>query len=290
MKKTINQRLREIFGEKVWKLPVNAGFTCPNLDGTLSERGCSFCSNVSFSTAAYFPDKSISEQIIEKAEILRKRKKVRKFIAYFQNYSNTYAPAGILRARLNEALSTGIISGISAGTRPDCISGDVTEVLRETSSQTYLSIELGLQSANDMTLLRINRGHDSASFKKAEKTLSDIGIETTAHVIAGLPGEKKNNFIETAEFLNNTGIRGIKIHNLFVAKNTELESLFHKGKYRPLTEDEYTDWLFSFLEKLRDDIIIHRLVSDPMKGTLISPVWAEGAKTRITKKLSGFFS
>lgn len=276
----LNAYFRNIFGCRVQKITVDAGFTCPNRDGAVSTGGCIYCNSRGSGTGAHAAGLSISQQLIAGKAALSRRYKAEKFIAYFQSFSNTYAPVEKLKSLYDEALSVQNVAGLSIGTRPDCINEPVLALLENYAKDYLVWIEYGLQSANDETLLLINRGHDYKCFTNAVEATKGRGIKICAHVILGLPGEEKKDMLETAEAIAGLGIDGVKIHLLYVVKGTKMESLYLNGKYRCLEQDEYAGLVCDFLELLPEEMVIQRLTGDPHRDELVAPVWSlEKAKT-----------
>jgi len=275
--------LKRIFGVKVWKVSVDAGFKCP------PQAKCIYCFNLSFTPSYARRVKEIELQIKEGIEIIRKSKKAKKFIVYFQPYTNTYGDPETLEFLYFKALrSHPDIVGISIGTRADCITDEVMEVLKELKKKTFLWVELGLQSALDKTLEITKRGEKVEDFEKAVSMLKREDIKVITHVIIGLPGEKEEDFISTANFLNRLKIEGVKIHPLHVVKNTELEDWFKRGKYKPLEFEEYVKYVVDFLEVLDPEIVIARLTGETQKDLLIAPVWCEN-KMRVLNRIEEEF-
>jgi len=276
----LNTYYRNIFGCRVQKITVDAGLTCPNRDGTVSTGGCIYCNSRGSGTGAHTGGLSVSEQLESGKAALSRRYKAKKFIAYFQSFSNTYAPVEKLKNLYDEALSVQNVAGLSIGTRPDCIDEPVLALIENYAKDYLVWIEYGLQSANDETLLLINRGHDYICFKNAVEATKERGIKICAHVILGLPGEEKKDMLETAEAIAGLGIDGVKIHLLYVVKGTKMESLYLDGKYRCLEQDEYAGLVCDFLELLPEEMVIQRLTGDPHRDELVAPLWSlEKAKT-----------
>ena len=269
----LNSALRARFGCRVQKITLDAGLTCPNRDGTIGTGGCIYC-NKRGSGSGAFPEKSITEQLESAKEFLRRRYKAKKFIAYFQSFSNTYAPVEKLRSLYDEALAVDDIVGISIGTRPDCVDEHVLDLCAEIGEKTYVSMEYGLQTIHDKTLKLINRGHTYVTFLDAVERTRSRRLEICVHVIIGLPGEDKEDMLATAKALGKMDIQAVKIHLLYVIRNSALHQLYEKGSYRCLTSEEYTDIICDFLTLLPPDLIIHRLTGDPHPEELISPLWA----------------
>lgn len=272
--KDLNSHLRETFGCRVQKITVDAGFSCPNRDGTLSSGGCIYCNVRGSGTGAHQKGLSLTEQIEAGKAAMSRRYKAKKFIVYFQAYTNTYGPLDHLKRLYDEALGVSDVVGLSIGTRPDCVDGPVLDLLEEYAKEHLIWIEYGLQSAHDETLQRINRGHDAACFARAVKASRNRGIRICAHVILGLPGESPEQIKETARFIGDLGIDGVKLHLLYVVRGTVLEDLYQRGKYRPLTQTEYVDRVCDFIGELPEEMIIQRLTGDPHKEELVSPEWS----------------
>ena len=270
---------RERFQEKIFKIPLDAGFTCPNRDGTISDKGCIFCYNPSFSPGALRREKenqrfTVKEQITRfqlkmetsqahgeevKADLFSPRKK---YLAYFQSYSNTYAPLPRLKELYEEALRAPGIVGLSIGTRPDCLNPAVIELLSSYAREYHVWLELGLQSAHDRSLKFINRGHNYKDFEDAVLLSQNKGIFLCVHIINGLPGEKPADMLETVRMINSLPLDGIKFHQLQVFRETALSQLYDQGKIDLLTSDEYLETVCDQLEILRHDIVVHRLLSE----------------------------
>lgn len=271
-----NSYLKELFGERVQKISLDAGMGCPNRDGTISRFGCIFCDGRGSGTGALINRGiSIENQIVTARKYLQNRYKARKFIAYFQSFSNTYAPLSRLKSLYNQALAQKDIVGLSVGTRPDCVDTDILKLMRSYQRDYLVWIEYGLQSAHDETLRRINRGHDKACFKRSVLMANECGLNICAHIILGLPGESREMMLQTAQFLSGLPIQGIKIHLLYVVEGTHLERLYKMGEIRCLEREEYADLVTDFLELLPPNIVIQRLTGDPIKYHLVAPSWAK---------------
>ena len=270
----LNSYLREIFGCRVQKITVDAGLTCPNRDGTVSSGGCVYCNPRGSGSGAHERGMSITDQLHHGIPILTRRYKASKFIAYFQSYSNTYAPLGTLRRLYDEAVAFDEIVGLSIGTRPDCISPAVLDLLQDYTRTHMIWVEYGLQSANDATLNKLNRGHDVDCFTKAVEATQGRGIKICAHVILGLPGETRDDMLATAEYLSRLNINGIKLHLLYVVKGTGMEQLYNDGRYRCIEQEAYGELVCDVLERLPAIMVIHRLTSDPHPDELVAPEWA----------------
>ncbi len=270
----LNTYFRSIFGCRVQKITIDAGLSCPNRDGTLSTGGCIYCNARGSGTGSFGKGFSITEQLREGKAVLSKRYKATKFIAYFQSFSNTYAPVKILKRLYDEALSMDDVVGLSVGTRPDCINEAVLELLQDYARNCLVWIEYGLQSAHDATLVLINRGHDFKCFKKAVDATKNRGIKICAHVILGLPNETKTHMLDTAKAISDMDIDGIKLHLLYVIKGTKLDTLYSTGRYRCLEQREYVDLVCDFLERIPKNMIIQRLTGDPHPEELVAPLWS----------------
>ncbi|MBU1397555.1 MAG: TIGR01212 family radical SAM protein [Proteobacteria bacterium] len=276
----LNAYFRNIFGCRVQKITVDAGLNCPNRDGTISEHGCIYCNSKGSGTGAHARGLSVSEQLVSGKAVLSGRYGAKKFIAYFQSFSNTYAPYEKLKKLYDEALSVEDIVGLSIGTRPDCINEPVLNLLQNYSKDYLVWMEYGLQSANDSTLMLINRGHDFECFRKAVELTKGRNIKICAHVILGLPGEDKSRMLETAKAVGDLQIDGIKIHLLYVVKGTKMEDMYLHGSFRCLEQEEYCEIVCDFLELLPEEMVIQRLTGDPHRDELVAPMWAlEKAKT-----------
>lgn len=269
----LNAYLREKFGCRVQKITIDAGLTCPNRDGTISAGGCIYCNARGSGTGAYARGQSITAQLNAGKAAMSRRYGARKFIAYFQSFSNTYAPLDRLKALYEEALEVPDIVGLSIGTRPDCVSAPVLDMLEEYARRHLIWIEYGLQSARDATLAIVNRGHDVDCFLKAVAATHGRGIKICAHVILGLPQETAEDMRFTARTLAAAGIDGVKLHLLYVVKGTGLEALYRTGGYRCLERREYAELVADVLERLPPQVVIQRLTGDPHREELLAPQW-----------------
>ena len=269
-----NTYLRNLFGCRVQKITVDAGLTCPNRDGTLSTGGCIYCNSRGSGTGAHAKGLSITQQLINGKRALAKRYKAKKFIAYFQSFSNTYAPLPTLQSLYAEALSVDDVVGLSIGTRPDCMDDAVLDLLQDYAKRYLIWIEYGLQSAKDATLTFINRGHDVQCFKDTVEKTRHRNIKICAHVILGLPHETRQDMLHTAKTLAALEIDGVKLHLLYVIKGTPLETLYLKGEYKCLQQDAYVEIVCDFLEQIPAEMVVQRLTGDPHPGELVAPNWA----------------
>lgn len=270
---SLNYYLRQKFNDKVFKISLDAGFSCPNRDGTLSKGGCIFCSERG---SGDFTGKSrdLVKQFYEVKEMMNKKWKSGKYIAYFQAYTNTYAPVDVLRAKYYSILNLEDVVGIAIATRPDCLQDDVLNLLSEINQKTYLWVELGLQTINEKTAEIINRGYSLETYIKAVNELKKRGIEVVTHVIFGLIGENKSDMINTVEFVANTKTQGIKIHLLHLMKGTRLVDYYNRGQLTFLSFDEYVDLVVDSINILPEDMVIHRLTGDSPRELLIGPMWS----------------
>jgi radical SAM protein (TIGR01212 family) len=281
----LNTYLRSLFGCRVQKITVDAGLSCPNRDGTVSTGGCIFCNARGSGTGAFSRGLTITDQITQGKKFLARRYKAKKFLVYFQSFSNTYAPVDKLQRLYDEALADEDVVGLSIGTRPDCVDLPVLELLQDYAGRRLIWIEYGLQSASDKTLEFINRGHDVRSFENAVKATLNRGIKICAHVILGLPGETRKDILHTAGTISDLGIDGVKLHLLYVVKGTPLEALYRQGTYRCLEQQEYVDLVCDFLEHIPPQMVIQRLTGDPHPEELVAPQWAR-QKTDTLRKIS----
>jgi hypothetical protein len=270
----LNTYFRTLFGSRVHKVTVDAGLDCPNRDGTLSTGGCIYCNAKGSGTGAYAQGVSVSQQIERSKARIARRFKTEKLLAYFQSFTNTYAPVERLRSIYEEALAVENVVGLAVGTRPDCVNQAVLDLLQGYARNRLIWVEYGLQSAHDRTLDRINRGHDFACFEKAVAATQNRGINICAHVILGLPGETRQDMLATADAVAKLGIDGVKLHLLYVVRGTALEALYRQGGYRCLEEREYASLVCDFIERLPASMIIQRLTGDPHPRELAAPAWS----------------
>lgn len=276
-----NEYLREHFPYKVHKIPLHAGFTCPNRDGRSGVGGCTYCINESFSPNVNENHIPVKEQIERGKAFHKKRCGAEKFIAYFQSFSNTYADVETLRSCYEEALSDKDVVGISIGTRPDCVTDDILGLIDGYTKKYHVWIEYGLQSIHDETLRHVNRGHDYHTFLDAITRTKKTCIRICVHVILGLPGETRDDMMETAAAVAEMGIQGVKLHHLYVAKNTAMAEEYFKGNIQTLDMNAYIRLASDFLERIPPDVTIQRLVGDTHGNFLVSPVW-KASKAEIT--------
>ena len=286
---SFNHYLRDKFGQRVHRISLDAGFDCPNTDGTISNQGCTFCNNKAFSHFSRLSSLSLEEQIIQAKEYAQKRFKVKKFIAYFQSNSNTYGDVSLLKKRYDVIRKFDDIVGIAISTRPDCIDDEKINLIEDFSKDYDIYIEYGLQTIHDKTLKLINRGHTFADFQKAIELTSKRGnINIGAHVILGLPGETKSDMLATAKAIAKMPLWGVKFHVLHVVKDTLLANMYEENNLKLLSLDEYADILVSFLELLPNNQVILRLVSDAHRDFLIAPFWIND-KEKSLKRIGAEF-
>ena len=269
---TLNYYLKNRFHEKVYKVSLNAGFTCPNIDGTKGYGGCIYCSKTGSGEFGGNINDDLITQFNKVKEVMDK-KWHGKYIAYFQARSNTYAPVNILKERYETVLKLDNVIGLFIATRCDCITDECLDYLNNLNKRTYLTIELGLQTIHENTSKLINRGHTLKEFTDTVKRLRERNIDVVVHIINGLPYETKEMMLETVKFVNSLDIQGIKIHMLNIIKDTPLETLYNKEHFHVLTKEEYIDIVISELELLDSKIVIHRITADPDPKTLIEPTW-----------------
>jgi radical SAM protein (TIGR01212 family) len=275
--RTLNEHYREKFGCKVYKLSIDAGFTCPNRDGTLDTRGCIFCS--AYGGGEFAESGDLIGQQLEKAKA-RVHDKIKdgKFIAYFQSFTNTYAPVERLRSLYAAAMEPDDIVGLAIGTRPDCLGDDVISLLKELNKIKPISVELGLQTIHPSTAQYIRRGYETAVYDDAVAQLKKAGLEVVTHIILGLPGETAEMAAQTTRHAVSAGTDGVKFHLLHVLKNTDLEKEYLEGKFRCLELEEYAQWLSLCIRQLPEHIVVHRITGDGAKRDLIAPQWTADKK------------
>jgi radical SAM protein (TIGR01212 family) len=265
--------LRDRFGGPVRRVTVDAGFTCPNVDGTVTTGGCVYCDNRSFSPNRRLPRTTIRAQVQRGVELLSRRFGADRFIAYFQAATNTHAPIERLRNLYEEALDHPQVVGLAVGTRPDSVPDPVLDLLQEYARGRYVCLELGLQSIHDRSLDWMNRGHHYDAFLDAVRRCEGRGLDVCAHVILNLPGESHADMMATADALAALPVQGVKIHNLHVVRGTPMEAMYHAGDVPLLTRDEYVRTVCDFLERLPPEMVIHRLSGDAPPDYLVAPAW-----------------
>lgn len=270
----LNYFLRNKFGEKVFKISLDAGFSCPNRDGTISSGGCIFCSERGSGDFAGNRNYSISKQFEDIKVMMNKKWKNGEYIAYFQAYTNTYAPCSILRQKYSEALQQKGVVGLAIATRPDCLEEDVLDLIEEFSKKTYVWVELGLQTVNDETAKIINRGYDLGVFEDAVERLRKRNIDVVVHTIFGLPYENRENMLDTVRYISQIDIQGVKFHLLHLLYDTPLANLYEQNKFKFMDKEEYVDIVCTSIAMLRQDIVVHRLTGDAPRNLLIGPMWS----------------
>lgn len=270
--------MKNRFGEKVYRLALNGGMSCPNRDGRIGYGGCIFCSKGGSGEFASDPSLSIRRQIQEARTLLRDKRPVRKYIAYFQAFTNTYAPVPYLRAIFTEAISQPEIVLLSVATRPDCLQPEIVELLSELNQIKPVWVELGLQTIHEDTARLIRRGYELPVYEDAVQRLRAAGIEVITHVILGLPGEDRGQMLQTVEYLNTQDIQGIKLQLLHILKGTDLAALYEQHPFPVFSMEEYVDLVISCTELLRPDMVIHRLTGDGPKELLIAPLWSSAKR------------
>lgn len=276
--KTANQHYREKYGCKVYKLSLDGGFTCPNRDGTLGVGGCLFCSPSGGGDFAAKPCEDIALQLENAKRRVEQKNKGGKYIAYFQSFTNTYAPVPRLRKLYFEAIAPEDIVGLAIGTRPDCLGDEVLALLQEVNAVKPVSVELGLQTVHEYTARYLRRGYPASVYFDAVKRLKGAGIEIVTHIILGLPGENADMAVETTRQAVAAGTDGVKFHLLHVLRGSDLEAEYAAGKFQCLSLEEYGDWLKQCLAEVPESVVVHRITGDGAKKDLIAPLWSADKK------------
>ena len=271
---TWNYYLRSNFGEKVFKVSINAGFSCPNIDGTITYGGCTYCSKEGSGDFAGNPNDNLIKQFEDIKQMMHKKWHSAKYIGYFQAFTNTHAPVNILKEKYETILNLEDVIGLSISTRPDCLPDDVVEYLAKLNKKTNLWVELGLQTIHNKTSKVINRGHDYDKFLEGVEKLKKHNIKTVVHIINGLPGEDYNMMMETAKAVSELGVHGIKIHLLHVLKNTPMEKMLEKEMFTLMEKDEYVNLVCDQLEILPPEMVVHRLTGDGKRDEMVGPMWS----------------
>ena len=271
---SLNYFLRNKFGEKIYKISLDGGFTCPNRDGKVATGGCTFCSARGSGDFAGSRILSITEQFEDRKEMMQKKWKDGKYIAYFQAYTNTYAPVDELRRKYEEALAQKNVIAISIATRPDCLDDDVLDYLSELNKKTYLWVELGLQTINDETARNFNRGYDFEVFDNSLKKLQERGIEVVVHTIFGLPGETKEDMLKTVDYVAHSGAQGVKFHLLHLMEGTRMVKQYENGELHLLSKEDYIDLICEAAAMIPEEMVVHRLTGDAPRQSLIGPMWS----------------
>jgi hypothetical protein len=263
------------FGCRVYKLQIDAGFTCPNRDGTIAVGGCAYCDGRGSSLRQKGPLPAVAQQIAAGKALYRNLRGASKFIAYFQTFTNTYAPVERLRALYDEALAQPDVVGLSIGTRPDCVDEDVLRLLEGYAGRSHVWVEYGLQTIHDRTLGRMNRGHDSARFVDAVRRTAGRGLFICAHIILGLPGETRSDMMETARAVAALPVDGIKVHSLLALRGTEVGRLFEEGKIELMGQEDYVSTVCDVLEILPPSVVVQRITAEGYREIYLGPGWAQ---------------
>lgn len=270
---SFGQYMKSLFGFPVHKVNVDAGFTCPNRDGSISVGGCIYCNNASFRPAALERGRPVREQVAQGIPYLRTRYGAERFLVYFQTYTNTYAPVDVLERLYLEALDHPGVIGLAIGTRPDCVDKEKIELLESLARKHFILVEYGLQSIYDKTLRYVNRGHDYACFKDALRLTVGRGIRIGAHIILGFPTETRQEMLAMADEISGLAVEFLKIHQLQIIKGTVLEEIYARDPFHTLGYEEYIELVSDFLERLSPDIVIQRLFASSPSEILVAPVW-----------------
>ena len=283
MYKSLNEHYKEKFGCKVYKLSIDAGFTCPNRDGTVGARGCIFC-DANGGSAFAICGESVTEQLEKAKKRVEAKNKGGKYIAYFQSFTNTYAPVERLKRLYYEAIEGEEVVGLSIGTRPDCLPDEVVALLGDINRIKPVSVELGLQTIHPESVKYIRRGYENEVYYDAIRRLKEAGIEVVTHIILGLPGETPPMAAQTTRRAVEAGTDGVKFHLLHVLKNTDLETDYLDGKFQCLSLEEYAQWLKTCLAEVPPEVVVHRITGDGAKRDLVAPLWS-GDKKRVLNYL-----
>ena len=285
MYRTFHDYCLQRFGCKVYKLSLDGGFTCPNRDGTLDTRGCIFCSAYGGGEFAEGGRESVAQQLEKAKSRVSHKNKSGKYMAYFQAFTNTYAPVSYLRQLYEAAMEPEDVVGIAIGTRPDCLGEDVLALLGELNKRKPVMVELGLQTSNPATASYIRRGYENSVYQRAVSQLRGVGIHVVTHIILGLPGETVQTAVETTRFAVAAGTDGVKFHLLHVLRGTDLEKEYHAGKFSCLELEAYAAWLKACLAQLPPETVVHRITGDGAKRDLVAPLWS-GDKKRVLNYLT----
>lgn len=275
---TANDYIRDTFGEKLYKISLNAGTTCPNRDGTVGIGGCIFCSASGSGDFSENAELDIDSQIEQAKMRIAGKCRCKRFIAYFQSFTNTYGDPETLRRKFLMAAKRDDIAAVSIASRPDCFGPEILDIIKEVSTVKPVWIELGLQTSNEKTALLINRGYALGEYDKAMDNLKKLDVHIIVHMIIGLPGEKKQDMISTVRYIADSGAGGIKLQLLHVLKNTVIEKMYINGEFDVLTFDEYADILCDCLRALPPDMVVHRFTGDGPKKILVAPMWSADKK------------
>ena len=275
---SLDYEMKKRFGEKVYRLALNGGMTCPNRDGTLGDRGCIFCSQGGSGDFAASASLSVTEQLNQQKALLLQKRPVRRFIAYFQAYTNTYAPVGYLEKIFSEAARFPDVAVLSIATRPDCIPDDVLALLDRLNQELPVWVELGLQTIHERSAAFIRRGYPLSCFSDTAARLRSCGIEVIAHKILGLPGESEQDLLDTIDYLNQADIQGIKLQMLHILEGTDLADYYRRTGFPVMSLEEYSHLIIRCTERLSPDIVVHRLTGDGPGRLLIAPEWSAGKR------------
>lgn len=271
--RSFNYEMRKIFGDKVMKLSLDGGFTCPNRDGTIGSKGCIFCGEEGSGEFAASRDLSIKEQMEEQKKLLSRKWPVGKCVAFFQNFTNTYSSVRDLEQKYSAAIEQEGIIGLAIATRPDCLSEEVLELLSEFNEKTFLWVELGLQTIHEKTSKFIRRGYELDCYKDAVKKLNDRNIKVVTHLIFGLPNESYEDILSSVEYVANTNTWGVKFHMLYIQKGTDLYRYYKEYPFNILSREQYISLVCDSIERLPESMVIHRLTGDGKRELLIEPKW-----------------
>ena len=277
--RSLSDELKSIYNERVYKIPIDGGFTCPNRDGKKGFGGCAFCNEKG--SGEHTLKLSIKEQMLKGIEIAKQKGKGNKFIAYFQNFSSTYADIDTLKKRYSDALVSDEVVGLAIATRPDCITYEIAQVIKMVAIHRTVWVELGLQTANEGVASAVNRCYKNQDFIAAVKILNDANIPVVVHLIIGLEGEDLDAVKKTVDFINSVKIDGIKIHSLFVLKNTALGESFLRGEYQPITREFYVEAVAYILTHIPKTVTVHRLTGDGEKSQILAPAWTMEKKKNL---------
>ncbi len=272
--RSFSYEMKEVFGTKIIKLSLDGGFTCPNRDGTIASKGCIFCGEEGAGEFAASRELDIRSQIESQKEMMAKKWISGKYIAYFQNFTNTYSTYEDLKHKYNLAISGEGVVGLAIATRPDCLSEEVLDLLEEMNKRTFLWIELGLQSIHDRTAKLIRRGYPLECYDEAIKQLSRRNIKVVTHLIYGLPGESREDILSSVKYVANTNTWGVKLHSLYIQKDTDIHEYYKKTPFKIPTREEYVSLIVDSIEHLPEDMVIHRLTGDGKRSLMVEPLWS----------------
>jgi radical SAM protein (TIGR01212 family) len=272
--RSFNGVLKDTFGARVYKIGLRLDFTCPNRDGRVAVGGCTYCNNASHTPGDYRPRASVSEQLEGGADAIFRRHRAEKYIAYFQSFSNTYDSPERLEKLYREALAFPGVVGLSISTRPDCLPDDVLDLLEAISRETYLWLEIGLESMNERTLRWINRGHGLREYVDAVERCKKRSLRLCTHLIFGFPDDSHEQIVQTAALMNRLNVDGVKLHNLHVIKHTALEKFYRDGHFAIFSEHQYVALVVDFLERLNPATVVHRLTGETYRAITVAPEWS----------------